>query len=217
MVKWGGTYTVTGPDPVQILASQKLLTKHPGGAVLKAGEQWVRPGHFLTKITGAGATQYSYTHTKVSKVLASPAPTTTQFAVGNPHAFVAADTITIAAANGTVASVDYPRSGQYPQAIFGGTGSGVVTLSVALAGAPTAGARVFSQTAAQNQVDVVSLNEADFDPTSDQAVEVATSGWFIQSALENLYHTDDIQGVNAAASTGAGMRLFAARQAYRWS
>jgi hypothetical protein len=217
MVKWAGTTAVTGPDPVQILASQKLLTKMPGGAVIKAGERWVRPGHFLTKITGAGATQYSYTHTKVSKVLAAPAPTTTAFAVGNPHAYVAADAITIAAANGTILSVDYPLSGQYPQALTGGTGSGLVTLTAALGGAPAAGARTFSQTAALNQVDVVSLNEADFDPTSDQAVEVATSGWFIQSALENLYHTDDIQALNAAAATGAGMRLFASRQSYRWS
>jgi hypothetical protein len=217
MPKWASNYATTGVDPVQILASQKLLTKHPGGAVIKAGVQWVRPGHFLRQITAAGVSQYSYTHSKVSKVLASPAPTTTTFAVGNPHPFVAGDAITIAAANGTVLSVDYPRSGAYPQALFGGTGSGVITLTAALGAAPTAGVRVFSQTAAQNQVDVVSLNEADFDPTSDASVEVATSGWFIQSVLENMYHTDDIQGLNAAAATGAGMRLFAARLAYRWS
>jgi hypothetical protein len=215
MVRWGGTYSVTGPDPVQVLASQKLLTKHPGGAVLKAGERWVRPGHFLTKITGAGAAQYSYTHTKVSKVLAAPAPTTTAFAPGNPHAFVATDAISINAVNTTVTSVDYPTSGAYPQALVGGTGSGVIVTPVTTL--PVAGQRVASQTAANNQVDVVALNEADFDPTSDQAIEVATSGWFVQSVLENMYHTDDIQGVNTAAATGAGMRLTASRQAYRWS
>jgi hypothetical protein len=219
MVKWGGTYAVTGVDPVQILKSQKLLTKIPGGATLIKSERWVRPGHFLTKITAGGNTQYYFTHTKVGKVLAAPAPTTTVFAVSNPHAFVAGDLITVGAAAATILTVDYPSSGQYPQALIsppGGTGAGTITTTAAIT-LPTAGMRVFSQTSANNKVDCISLNDADYDPTSDQAVEVAISGIFLQTVLENLYHTDDIQALNAAATTGAGMILESAFQAYRWS
>lgn len=219
MVKWGGTYAISGVDPVQILKSQKLLTKIPGGATIKAGERWVRPGHFLTKITAGGAPQYYFTHTKVGKVLASPAPTTTTFAVSNPHAFVPGDAITVNGNAATVLTVDWPSSGQYPQALVspaGGTGSGLVTLTGAIT-LPVAGNRVAGTATGVAKVDCLSLNEADYDPTSDQAVEVAISGIFLQTVLENLYHTDDIQGVGTAASTGAGMILESAFQAYRWS
>lgn len=219
MVKWGGTYAITGVDPVQILKSTKLLTKMPGGATLKAGERWVRPGHFLTKITAGGATQYYFQHTKIGKVLAAPAPTTTTFAVSNPHAFLPGDAITVGAAAATVLTVDWPSSGQYPQALIspaGGTGSGIITTTAAIT-LPTAGMRVFGTVAGVTKIDCLSLNDADYDPTSDQAVEVAISGIFLQTVLENLYHTDDIQALNAAAATGAGMILESAFQAYRWS
>lgn len=193
--RWGTIVSTpyTGDIP-EILKSQELLTKPAGGAVVAANQPLIQPGTFLRRLTSGGNIYY-WVPTKVGMVDTSLGASTTTTFYSRNVPWAAGDIITIAAANATVASVDYNAK--------------QVTLTAALGAAPANGARVFSQTAAENTIDAIALDYLPNITDSAQAVEVASSGIFRKDYFDLFYHATDIGVWGAVAQ--------AAINAYRWS
>lgn len=199
--RWGSIVTTPGQYYIpEILKSLELLSKPAGGAVIQAGTGQAVPGSFMYQITAAGATQYYWVPSKLSKVDTALGPaTTTTFYVRNP-VFVPGDAITIGAAAGVVASCD--------------VNSGLVTLSAALGAAPASAARVFSQTAAQNAIRAVALDYAPLLTNSDQAIEIAISGIFKKDLMDLMYDPADITTWGTGSPSVVSIPEV---NAYRWS
>jgi hypothetical protein len=193
--RWGSIGSTPGVNYIpEILKSLDLLVKPAGGAAIQAGTPSISPGSFLYQIVAAGGSQYYWQPTKVGKVdTGLGAATTTSFYVRNP-AFLPGDTITVGAAAATVATVD--------------PNSGLVTVTAAIT-LPTAGMRVFSQTAGQNAIKAVALDYAPSLTNSDQAIEIAISGVFKKDIMDAMYEATDITAWGALAIPEVN--------AYRWS
>jgi hypothetical protein len=193
--RWGTISSIPGTSFIpEILKSLDLLVKPAGGAAIASGSPGIVPGSFLYQITAAGASQYYWLPSKVSKVDSGlGTPTTTSFYVRNP-AFLPGDTITVGAAAATVATVD--------------PNTGLVTTTAAIT-LPTNGMRVFSQTAGQNAVKAVALDYAPSLTSGDQAIEIAIAGVFKKDIMDLFYDPTDITAWGAVAIPEVN--------AYRWS